>query len=94
MTDYANAEKIYTFSPRLTTEGTTLGHNNPQRGDIDLYVPWGNICILYKEVNSNSQLVNLGHIDGDGLDIIETSGSINVKIEKQWHTIIKNYFIE
>lgn len=83
MTDYAGAEKIYTFSPVLITEGTTLGHNNPQRGDIDFYVPWGNIGVFYKVVNGNSQLVNLGQIDGDGIEIFEVSGSINVRIEQQ-----------
>ena len=83
MTDYVNAEKIYTFSPALTTNGTTLGHNNPRPGDIDLYAPWGNICILYKAVNGNSQLVNLGHIDGEGIEIFNVPGSINVTIERQ-----------
>ena len=83
MTDYANAEKIYTFSPTLTTQGTTLGHSNPQRGDIDLYVPWGNVAIFYKVVNGNSQLVNLGHIDGDGIDLFDVSGNVNVTIEQQ-----------
>lgn len=83
MADYAGAEKIYTFSPTLTIEGTSLGHNNPQRGDIDFYVPWGNIGIFYKVVNSNSQLVNLGQIDGDGIEIFDVPGSVNVKIEQQ-----------
>ena len=83
MTDYASAEKIFSLSPTLTTKGTTLGHSNPGRGDIDFYVPWGNVGVFYKAVNPNNQLVNLGHIDGDGIELFNVSGSINVKIERQ-----------
>ena len=78
MTDYANAEKIYTFSQAITTNGTTLGHTNPRPGDIDLYAPWGNICNLYKAVNGNSQLVNLGQLDGEGKALLNVPGRIKL----------------
>lgn len=83
MSDYAGAEKIFTPSPALTTQGTTLGHNNPAIGDIDLYAPWGNIAIFYKTVAPNGQLVNLGHIDDNGVEVLNVSGSVTVKIERQ-----------
>ncbi len=83
MTDYANAEKIYTFEPALNTEGVAVGHSTPVRGDIDLYLPWGNLCVLYRDVSGNSGLINLGHIDDDGIELFDVPGNIIVTIEKQ-----------
>lgn len=80
--DYNNiTEKIYYPSPALNTENTPRGCT-PVAGDITLYIPWGNIAIFCKNWSQSNDLIKLGHIDDNGIEILKVSGNVNVKIEK------------
>lgn len=82
LTDYAGAEKIFYPSPSLTTDGSPRG-NASSRGDIDVYVPWGNIAIFYKSgVGFSNSMIHLGRIDGRGIEALDVKGNIAVRIEK------------
>ena len=64
LADYSNAEKIFTPSPRLTTEDSPAGMN-PKAGDIALFAPWGNIAIFYRGGTASNSLIPVGHIESD-----------------------------
>lgn len=81
LNDYNNTEKIFYPDPKLPTNGAPIGCT-PISGDITLYVPWGNIAIFYKNWSPDNNLIKLGHIDGNGIDALSTSGNITVKIER------------
>lgn len=80
LTDYDSSEKVFTPSPRLTTQGSPSGMN-PRAGDIALFAPWGNIAIFYRKGTSSGSLIPVGRIE-NGLDALELSGTLkDVKFE-------------
>ena len=77
LNDYNNTtEKIFYPDPALTTEGVT-------RGDITIYVPWGNVAIFCKSWSHSDDLIKIGRIDGDGIEALNIGGDIAVKFERQ-----------
>lgn len=83
LTDYAGAEKIFYPSPVLKTDGAPRG-NASTRGDIDLYVPWGNVAFFYGGDGGYSDaMIHLGRIDGNGAEILDIPGSVTVRMERQ-----------
>lgn len=81
--DYNNTtEKIFYPSPALATEGVTRGCA-PTPGDITIYAPWGNVAIFCKNWSHSDDLIKIGRIDGDGIEVLNVGGNIHVKIEKQ-----------
>lgn len=83
LSDYAGAEKIFYPNPALATDGAPRG-NTSSRGDIDLYVPWGNIAFFYKgDGGYSNSMIHLGQIDGNGIEALEVSGDISIRIERQ-----------
>ena len=81
--DYNNTtEKIFYPSPALATEGVTRGYA-PTPGDITIYAPWGNVAIFCKNWSHSDDLIKIGRIDGDGIEVLNVGGNIHVKIEKQ-----------
>lgn len=83
LSDYAGAEKIFYPNPALATDGAPRG-NASFRGDIDLYVPWGNIAFFYKgDGGYSNSMIHLGRIDGNGIEALEVSGDISIRIERQ-----------
>lgn len=81
--DYNNTtEKIFYPSPALATEGVTRGCT-PTPGDITIYVPWGNVAIFCKIWSYSDDLIKIGRIGGDGIEILNIGGNIHVKIERQ-----------
>ena len=83
LNDYGGAEKIFYPNPALTTDGATRG-NASSRGDIDLYIPWGNIAFFYGgDGDYSNSMIHLGKIDGDGATALDVSGSISMRIERQ-----------
>jgi hypothetical protein len=77
--DYNRTEKISNLPRKLSTAGTPSSYD-PTIGDICLYVPWGNLCIFYREFSSSNGLVSLGKIDG-GMEAFTVAGSLTVKFE-------------
>lgn len=80
--DYNRTEKIFYPSPKLNINGVKRGCT-PVSGDITIYAPWGNVAIFYKSGSQSSDLIRIGHIDGDGIEALKGTGSITIRIEKQ-----------
>lgn len=82
LNDYNSiTEKIFYPSPALTTEGVTRGCT-PVPGDITIYAPWGNVAIFCKAWSQSSDLIKIGHIDGNGINALNVAGDVAVKFEK------------
>ena len=80
LSDYGGAEKIFTPSPALTTDGSPSGLV-PQAGDITVYAPWRNIAIFYRKGTSSGSLIPVGRIES-GVNVLEVPGAIkNVRFE-------------
>ncbi len=83
LNDYNNTtEKIFYPDPALTTEGVTRGCA-PTPGDITIYAPWGNVAIFCKSWSHSRDLIKIGRIDGDGIEVLSVVGDIPVKIERR-----------
>lgn len=80
--DYNNTtEKIYYPSPALNTENVPRGCA-PVAGDITLYAPWGNVAIFCRNWSQSNDLIKLGHIDNNGIEMLRVPGDVRVKIER------------
>lgn len=79
MDDYANLEKIFYPSKKLSTEDAPKGFK-PSEGDITLYAPWGNIALFYKDFSYSNGLISLGKVT-NGIEYFKTKGKITVTIE-------------
>ncbi|WP_197017723.1 cyclophilin-like fold protein [Tenacibaculum sp. 47A_GOM-205m] len=79
MDDYANTEKIFYPSKKLSTEDAPKGFK-PSEGDITLYAPWGNIALFYKDFSYSNGLISLGKVT-NGIKYFKTNGKITVTIE-------------
>ena len=82
LSDYSNAEKIFYPLPALTTSEVARSCT-PAPGDITIYVPWGNVAIFYKSGSRSNDLIRIGRIDGNGIDVLGIPGSLSVRIERQ-----------
>ena len=83
LNDYNNTtEKIFYPDPVLTTEGVTRGCT-PTPGDITIYAPWGNVAIFCKNWSYSNDLIKIGRIDGDGIEVLNVGGDIRVKFERE-----------
>lgn len=83
LNDYNNTtEKIFYPDPALTTEGVTRGCA-PTPGDITIYAPWGNVAIFCKSWSHSRDLIKIGRIDGNGIEVLSIAGDIPVKIERR-----------
>lgn len=83
LNDFNNTtEKIFYPDPALNTNGVAKGCA-PVPGDITIYASWGNVAIFCKNWSHSNDLIKIGHIDGDGINVLAVSGDLQVKIEKQ-----------
>lgn len=81
--DFNNiTEKIFYPTPALDMTGVKHGCA-PAPGDITIYAPWKNVAIFCKNWPYSNDLIKIGHIDGDGIDALRTTGDIKVKFEQQ-----------
>jgi len=78
--DYHGIEKIADLPRRLNTDAAPESHA-PERGDITVYAPWGNLAIFYKPFARSRGLVRLGAFDDD-LDPLLSAGDGRVRIER------------
>lgn len=79
MDDYANTEKIFYPSRKLSVQDAPKGFN-PSVGDITLYAPWGNIALFYKDFGYSNGLISLGKITS-GIEYFKVKGKIAVTFE-------------
>ena len=83
LNDYNNTtEKIFYPDPALTTESVIRGCA-PTPGDITIYAPWGNVAIFCKNWSYSNDLIKIGRIDGDGIEVLNVGGNIRVKFERE-----------
>lgn len=83
LNDYNNAtEKIFYPDPALTLDGVPRGCV-PVPGDITIYAPWGNVAIFCKSWSNSNDLIKIGHIDGNGIEMLSVAGDIQIKLERQ-----------
>lgn len=83
LNDYNNiTEKIFYPDPELELEGVTRGCS-PVPGDITIYAPWGNVAIFCKTWSYSSDLIKIGHIDGNGIETLKIPGNVSVRIERK-----------
>lgn len=81
--DYNNGtEKIFYPDPELSLDDTPRGCT-PVPGDIAIYEPWGNVAIFCQEWSASNSLIRIGHIDADGVNLLQGMESINVRFERQ-----------
>lgn len=81
--DYNNGtEKIFYPDPELSLDDTPRGCE-PQAGDITIYEPWGNVAIFCRDWTESNSLIKIGHIDGDGISLLQGTESISVRFERQ-----------
>lgn len=80
--DYNNGtEKIF-YPPELNLDDTPRGCT-PIPGDITIYEPWGNVAIFCQEWSASNLLIKIGQIDADGINLLQGTESINVRVERQ-----------
>jgi len=80
MEDFAGAEKIF-YPPQKLSTADRQAVGDPAIGDINVYAPWGNIAIFYKNYSGSRDLIRIGRIE-EGMDALSVPGKINnVKFE-------------
>lgn len=68
--DYAGAEKIaYLPGESLTSQDAPSSYD-PGVGDLCLYAPWGNLCFFYKDSGPAGELIPIGSVEGDDIQIL------------------------
>ncbi len=81
--DYNNGtEKIFYPDPALNLDDTPRGCT-PKAGDITIYEPWGNVAIFCRDWSESNSLIKIGHIDGNGISLLQGAESMNVRFERQ-----------
>lgn len=68
--DYAGKEKITHLPEKLNIQNAPRGAV-PKRGEVAIFVPWGNIAIFYKDhgLTPDNALIPIGRIES-GMDIL------------------------
>lgn len=80
--DFNNTtEKIFYPKPSLNLHEKKNGIA-PVPGDITIYEPWQNVAIFCKNFSYSDDLIKIGHIDGDGIEILKIKGNVKVTISK------------
>lgn len=80
--DYNSTEKIAYPDEALNTSDAPTSCT-PAAGTLAYYMPWGNLCIFYRDFRESNGLVPLGKVDGS-LEIFSMqTDSFMVLIEKE-----------
>lgn len=80
--DFNNTtEKIFYPKPSINLNEKKNGIA-PVSGDITIYEPWQNVAIFCKSFRYSDDLIKIGHIDGDGIELLKKKGNVKVTISK------------
>ena len=80
--DFNNTtEKIFYPKPSLNLNEKKNGIA-PVPGDITIYEPWQNVAIFCKSFSYSDDLIKIGHIDGNGIEILKKKGKVKVTLSK------------
>lgn len=77
--DFAGTEKISYTPQRLSVSASDMGHS-PVAGDLCVYVPWGNLCLFYKDYHYSDELVFVGRIEEGIEEIAAISGGFSAEL--------------
>lgn len=81
--DFNNTtEKIFYPKPSLNLNEKKNGIA-PVPGDITIYELCQNVAIFCKSFSYSDDLIKIGHIDGDGIELFKKKGKVKVTISKQ-----------
>ena len=81
--DYNNGtEKIFYPNTELNLDNTPCGCA-PVAGDITIYEPWGNVAIFRSDWPESNSLIKIGHIDDNGINLLQGTENVNVRFERQ-----------
>lgn len=80
--DFNGTEKIAYLDEALDTSDAPTSCT-PAAGTLAYYMPWGNLCIFYRDFRESSGLVPLGKTDGDLEIFSRQTGNFTVLIEKE-----------
>lgn len=75
MDDYAGSEKIF-YPPQTLSTSERRAVTDPAVGDINVYAPWGNIAIFYKNYTGSRDLIRIGRIES-GMEVLNVPGKIS-----------------
>lgn len=78
--DFNGAEKIAYPPRRLTLEETPLGFA-PSAGDLNVFVPWGNLAIFYRDSGYSQDLASVGRLTSGIETLAAMEGEFSVRIE-------------
>lgn len=62
--DFNGTEKI-AYPPEGLDIADSPTRCDPAQGTLAYYVPWGNLCIFYRDFRASENLVPLGYVEGD-----------------------------
>ena len=80
--DFNNTtEKIFYPKPALNLKKTNNG-TAPVPGDITIYEPWQNVATFCKSFSYSDDLIKIGHIDVDRIELFKKKGKVKVTISK------------
>lgn len=78
MDDYARSEKIF-YPPQALSTSQRSAVADPAIGDINVYAPWGNIAIFYRNYTGSRDLIRIGRIES-GMEVLSVPGKITQAI--------------
>lgn len=77
--DFNRTEKIATL-PKPLKPGNAPTSCTPTRGTFAYYIPWGNICFFYRDFRASQNLIPLGTVQGDAIQLFEQSAPFTVTL--------------
>lgn len=79
--DFNDTEKIANLPRRILAKGAPDGYR-PLAGDLAFYVPWGNLCIFYRDFSWSAGLIRIGRITSDMQGLSAVPDGATVRIEQ------------
>lgn len=77
--DFGSAERI-AYLPQKLKLGSSPTSCAPSEGDLTYYIPWGNLAVFVKGWRPSNDLVPLGKLSDQALEIIKSSSNRTIEI--------------
>lgn len=78
--DFGSAERI-AYLPQKLKLGSSPTSCAPSEGDLTYYIPWGNLAVFVKGWRPSNDLVPLGKLSDQALEIIKSSSNRTIEIK-------------
>lgn len=76
--DYNQVEKIAYLKSAFEKQDGFSGYD-PEIGDLAYYEPWGNLSIFYQDFDYSNDLISLGKVIENELELNELSGKVAIE---------------